>query len=102
MGDKVETARGLAFTRCADALYPFGEEKYGSRNKFLLKTARTGAFLTGGGIRFCIYAPEAHHVYVSCEGLTIHLGDRVNILDLEATGRPWSIPTAGPHGAAAG
>lgn len=87
MGDKIETARGLAFTRCADALYPFGEEKYGSRNKFLLKTARTGAFLTGsGGIRFCIYAPEAHHVYVSCEGLTIHLGDRVNILDLEATG----------------
>ena len=76
-----------AFFCSADSYLPFGPERYGSRNKYKVKTAKTGAMNTPeGGIRFKIYAPEAKSVYVSCEGLTIHLGDRVNILDLEATG----------------
>lgn len=87
MNSIYDIVKDLAFTKCADAFLPFGEEKYGSRNKNLSKSARTGAMNTAdGGISFKIYAPAAVGVYVSCEGLTVHLGSRVSILDLEATG----------------
>lgn len=82
-----EILNNLAFTRSADTFLPFGMERYGSRNKYTVKSAKTGAMNTPeGGVAFKIYAPEATNVYVSVEGLTVHLGDRVNILDLEATG----------------
>ena len=43
MNSIYDIVKDLAFTKCADAFLPFGEEKYGSRNKNLSKSARTGA-----------------------------------------------------------
>ncbi len=82
-----EILQDLAFARNPNALYPFADENCGERNKYRRKFVKTGAFNTPeGGIFFKIYAPGAENVYVSCEGLTVHIGSRVDILELEATG----------------
>lgn len=77
----------VAYTKCADAWMPFGKENYGTRNRFQMKKKKTGVWLLEKEtVFFRIYAPDASHVYVSCEGLTVMHGSRVNILDLEKSG----------------
>ncbi len=82
-----ELLQNPAFTMDLNTFAPYGEEGYGPRNKYQRKFAKTGAFNTeDGGVFFKIYAPEAHRVYVSVNGLSTFYDDRVDILELEATG----------------
>ena len=90
MREQIAAASTVAFTKCAEAWFPFGEERYGSRNRFQAKTRKTGAWLLeDGAVFFRIYAPDAKRALVSCEGLTVFQGGKVNILELEKSGEDF-------------
>ncbi len=90
MSDRPFTPNNYAFVRTAEALYPMGPEAYGPRMRRGRPTAQTGAIpQENGDILFRIWAPDAHEVLVNLEGLTVHYGSRVNILELERTGQDF-------------
>ncbi len=90
MSDRLFPPKNYAFCRTAEALYPMGPEAYGPRLRRGRPTADTGAIVQeNGDVLFRIWAPDAHEVTVNLEGLTVHYGSRVNILELERTGKDF-------------
>lgn len=89
MGALAESDFNCAMEASPLSLVPLGPEPCGGSGRDAVRIETGARVLDDGSVRFRIYAPKAHEVYVSLDGLTVHFGDRVDILKLEETGETF-------------